>query len=416
MATVKPYLKNPKRGGKLRDDEVSILVKFTRSAKERFELRTGESVHPKYWDFIAKEVKRNCPDHVRLNRKISEVRSRLLSLDEQNQSIPFDQFKAIAQGHEEKKSLLSSTFDRFLKQYEQEKDPKTVQVYKGLYKSLLPFLHLTFEKLDYNFFDAWRESIIHLTDSTANRYLASLKCFLNWAVDRDIKVNPVNKKWKIRPHYREPLPLTNEEFQRLQTTMMTGTAAIGRDLLCLEAFTGQRISDLRRFDVRDVKDMVWTFNRKKGHSLKVKRVIVDFSGFSKPAYDIFKRYGFKLPKGCIDTYNSWIKEACKKAEINTLITKETWKGGKCEITTVPKWELITTHCGRKTFINLTSHIFTPEEVMEMTGIESYITLKKHYKGTGDLLMRRKKLIQMEKELRAMKGISLSQFGTVSQNK
>lgn len=404
MATAKLYLKNPTRDGKPRQDEVSIIIKFTVSRSERFEVRTGEKVIPEYWNDKAQEVKRTHRDHVRINRRNSEAKSKLFAQYEQG--LPFEQFKAIAQGKEEKKSVLSSLFDRFIKQYEQEKDQKTVWVYQALLHTLGPFLHLPFAKLNWIFFDAWKESIVHLTDSTANRYLTNLKCFLLWCADRNIKVDPSYKKWKIRPHYKEPLPLTSEELTRLRNKMMTGTAAIGRDILVIAALTGQRISDLRRFDIKDVKDKVWTFNRKKGHSLKVKRVSVDFhSGYCAPALEIFQKYGGKLPEAHSETYNTWIKEACRLADISTPITKETWKGQKCTVTTVPKWELVTTHTGRKTFINLAAEWFTPEEIMEMAGIESYVTLKKHYKGTGDILVRRKKLIQMEEELKAAKTVT-----------
>lgn len=395
MATVKPYLKNKWRDGKLRQDEVSILIKFTKTKKERFEVRIGEKVQPKFWDDQAKEVKHTHPDHPRINRKIADLRSKLLSLYEQNQGLPFDQLKAIAQGNGEKKSLLSLAFDNFLSQQKSDRSPKTLKVYNSFKNILDPFLHLTFKDLDYHFFDKFKQAISCYSQNTRHTYLALLKCFLNWCVKRKYPVDVSFQEWTIRTRRQKNLTLTLSELQRLTDTMMTGKAAIGRDYLCFECYTGQRIGDIESFNQNDLSGNVWTFNRQKGNSLKIKTVTVDMVGFLEPAHAILKKYKNALPKMSRPTIGKYIREACRIAGIDTPTTRETKHGEK----TAPKWQFITSHVGRKTAITILLQFgFTTDEVMDMVGIDSYSVMK-HYVGDFDRNRRRQRLIDMAKELK-----------------
>lgn len=400
MATVKFYPKS--RGGK--DTEVSIFAVFTKSRTERFQISTDEKILLRHWDSKSQSAKANAPDSFNINRYLTEFKSKLMSLYRDNRDKSFTEFKALAQGAvitDEKKSPLA-VFDKFLSQYEQDKDKKTWQKYKALGVHLGANTGCDFAAMDWGFVDRFRTGLYSkgLQDSSVYKYIANLKTFLSWAEERNYPVNPIYKKWEVKHRVKEVISLTLPELERLESAILELGPSIGRDYLCLECRTGQRISDLKRFDVRSLKSNEWTFNRRKGRSISTKEVSVLFDGFSAPALDILKKHNFKLPELSEQKINKHIKTACKAVGINEEIVLEKWIGGRCVQTTVPKWKKMSTHIGRKTFITLAlASGLSRDIVMEMVGIDDAKTLK-HYKGKSDKAMRVKHLEEMNEKLKA----------------
>ena len=74
--------------------------------------------------------------------------------------------------------------------------------------------------------------------------------------------------------------------------------------------------------------------------------------------------------------NRDIKELCKLAGINEEIRVTTYKGNVRTDKIQPKWELVGTHTGRRTFIvNAMSLGITPNIVMKWTGYSDYKAMK-----------------------------------------
>lgn len=77
-----------------------------------------------------------------------------------------------------------------------------------------------------------------------------------------------------------------------------------------------------------------------------------------------------------DAMNRDIKELCKLAGINEEIRVTTYKGNVRTDKIQPKWELVGTHTGRRTFIvNALSLGITPNIVMKWTGHSDYKAMK-----------------------------------------
>lgn len=378
MATVKAYLKNPYRNGIIRQDEVSILLKFTESRAHRFEIRIGEKVKPEDWNEITQEVRRKHHDQSRINRKIASEKARLLDLRDKN-PIPFDQFELIAKGKEVKQSEVAFALRDFIGQYAQEREAESIRVYKYFAKTLEPFLNLTFDQLDWNFFDRWKDSTSNLSNGSRATYLACLKCFLSWCVKRKHKVNMDYKEFRIRKPHPKKLSLSIDEVARLRDTMIVGNAAIGRAYLLFECYTGARISDIERFNPTDLRDGVWIFPRKKGSSIKQREIALDLVGeWCSKALDVLNQYGGKLPKVSRSTLRLQIREACRQAKIES-------------------WQKITSHVGRRTFATILTPILGLDEVADMMGIDP-ATAQKYYKGPSDRTIRRRRLVEAGREI------------------
>lgn len=389
-ASLNFYLKNSKKNGKDRDCEVSIIYKFYSRGK-KFEDPTGLWVNPRHWDRRRQEVRGIHPDAFQFNQKLLEIKKTKLALFEKYEG-NFAEFEQVARGlspiTEEEKKSLSSAWKRFIDQYEKEKDPRTVSTYRSMLTYLQPFICLPFEKLDWNFFDEFKKALYAggIQDATVRKYVTNLKCFLRWASDRGLPVHQSFRGWRTANRLKTRIMLSFAELRKLETTPLPYGPGIGRDFLCFEARTGARISDILAFDVRDFDPVTkrWSYNRKKGNSLKQKRVTVPFATkFCGPALPILEKHGFKMPQYSQQMINRWIREACDIVNINQIIRIETWKDNKCTITEVEKWTMMSTHAGRKTFINLGLQFMHPKVVKDLAGIDSWATIR-HYEGDSEV--------------------------------
>lgn len=376
--TVRYHLKNSPKAVR------KILAKVTQSREQRFEVRPGEEVLLDDWDEIRQEVKRTDLDHVRKNRKLAGFKSSILSLYEEGHT--FEHFKKLVQGNpDEKKSEVQLAFSDFIEQYEAEREPESVRVYNYFAKTLEPFFHLSFQDLDWTFFDKWKASTSQLSAGSRATYLACMKCFLTWCSKRKYPVNMDYTEFKVRKPEPKKLSLTIEEVSQLHGTWMSGSAAIGRAYLLFECYTGARISDIERFNPKDLKDGVWTFNRKKGSSIKQREITLDLVGdYCAKAIEILNQCGGKLPKVSRTTLRRHIREACKQAKIEN-------------------WNKMTSHVGRRTFATILIPIIGLDEVADMMGIDP-ITAQKYYKGPSDRTIRRQRLVEAGKEITASRQV------------
>lgn len=415
MATVKFYLKNPKKSGKLRADEVSIVARFTLTEKQRFQLATGERIQPIHWNTATQEVKKSFKYHIDLNLALSEFKNDLLNLYRKHTGT-FQDFKRVASiwsnGDKSEKKSLWGALSKFISQVETEKDRKTANKFRTMQSALMAFNHnLTFEDINNNFYDDFKlylyslpnpnyvgsrlvnkgdyyaieegeGEVVPLLDDTVFRYFINVTTFLKWATKRGYPVDQSFLEWEIiRRQYDDVIFLETTEVQKLLAfNFDKDHVRTAIDYLLVECFCGQRISDIKRFDLKDYEDYTWSFLRYKGRRKHPKRVSIRFTGFMKPALLLLAQHNFQLPPMSEKHINESIKEGCKDAGITSHTIIERWSGNKLIRIQGPKHEFISTHTGRKTFITLALQGGVPESVvMDLTGITDTKTLK-HYKG------------------------------------
>jgi integrase len=76
--------------------------------------------------------------------------------------------------------------------------------------------------------------------------------------------------------------------------------------------------------------------------------------------------------------NSYVKDLCEVAEINEPFEVHSYKGREKQTETVPKYKLVTTHTGRRTFsTRLLSRGVPAEVVMKFTGHKDYKSFIKY---------------------------------------
>lgn len=424
MATCKFYLEKPYQKGtkKLKPSEVSIIAVFTKSREQRFLTTLDEKIQPKFWDFKNQSVRGTHPRHYELNLYLQQFKTDLLNLYGKHRDLPFEKFKALATSDKtssEKKTLFLA-LDKFLEAYQVDKDSKTVQKFQTLKRQLETFdkeYPIDFKTLDFNFYDKFKAflyripnpfyrkyrllasdsggsdynlvlgdqgDVVGIFDDNVFSYITQLKTFLGWSQKRGYEINPSYKTWEVIRRVHDPITLTAKELEQLENHVFTSRALeTARDYLVFECRTGQRISDIKRFDLKDYSDQKWTFTIRKGNRLSQKLITVHFKGYCAPALLILQKYNWKMPVISEQKLNDNIKRACKAAGIDSPTTIYRWMANKRVLISGFKYEYISSHCGRRTFITLGLQAGIPVEyIMALTGITEYKTIR-HYKGSFD---------------------------------
>lgn len=142
-----------------------------------------------------------------------------------------------------------------------------------------------------------------------------------------------------------------------------------RDWLIISCYTGQRVSDFMRFtpdmiDRKNNRSLIHITQQKTGKKVAIPLLPI--------VENILKKRNGNFPKPISDQkYNDYIKEVCRKAKINDpiegKITTVTDVGTRREAGIYPKWQLISSHVGRRSFAtNFYGKIPTPY-IKDITG-------------------------------------------------
>ena len=225
------------------------------------------------------------------------------------------------------------------------------------------------------------EDITGLKNSSIDKKLGYLRWFLNWATERGYNTNMAYKSFRptLKKTQKKVIFLSKEEMAQIKALELTGENAYLdpiRDVFFFCCFSGLRHSDvnnLRRSDIKGGHIEVTTV--KTADSLSI-----ELNDVTRAILEKYRDAPFKdnkaLPNYTNQAMNRDIKELCKLAGINEEIRVTTYKGNVRTDEIHPKWELVGTHTGRRTFIVTTLSLgIPPNVVMKWTGHNDYKSMK-----------------------------------------
>lgn len=213
--------------------------------------------------------------------------------------------------------------------------------------------------------------------NTRQREFVFIKTFCKHAKIKGVEVSPELESLSLkRDESIEKIYLTFEDLGKIENISkdkLTDSLDNTKDWLIISCYTGQRISDFMRFTDKQIRiedgKQLLEFTQKKTGKLTTIPV-------HPKVIEILNKRNGKFPYPISDQkYNDYIKEVCKLAELN-----EPTKGSKIIETepesgiyrkktdTYKKWELVTSHIGRRSMatnfygkiptsylINITNH-------------------------------------------------------------
>lgn len=177
---------------------------------------------------------------------------------------------------------------------------------------------------------------------------------------------------KVKCRYPDTVYLTPAEIEQIRQAEFKGRKAIYRDLLLVACYTGQRYSDLAQ--VKIIDGFVTVTQKKTGE-----RVVVPAKAELR---ELMERYPNGLPQRVNQEMNRVIKEVAKEAGVTQKIMATSYRGGKKIVREIEKWEMVTTHTGRRSFATNALLAGMPAEaVMRFTGHRSYTEFQRYIRAT-----------------------------------
>jgi integrase len=409
------YLKNPTQNKE--NNKESLISIFCSVYGKRLVFSTRTSIPPDKWDSAKQQAKKSYQFSVELNGYLDslkdKIRKAFLNDKANNPDHSLDSIKEIIQSivsinQKSEKIDFFEAFDKFISAKESLNDYKTIQKYKTTLSHLKNFqtskkYQISFDSINSDFFEKIQTYFIkdlQLTNNTIEKHIKTLSGFLNWCIEKEYTQNTNHQKFKYKREKTVTIYLTMVEFKRLLDLDLSQKPHYDktRDIFCFQCLTGQRISDIQALKRDDIKKT--TSTNEKGQVVEehywqlVSKKTKDHIKIPliQQALDILTKYPEEkrpLPFLVEQKINEYLKEVCKLAKIDEVINRTRYRGAERIDDNKPKYEFISTHVARKTFITLCiENGMSPTEIMSISGHTDLKTMQK-YLGHNEKIVKEK---------------------------
>lgn len=411
---------------------VSIMI-----AGVRLVTSTGYKVAPEKWDDKNHKVKKGAYNSIgmtwaAINAVLNQINAHFGALETDY----------LATGREINKSLLSGEYMRIFRHKEIEEQPeqeapeekplgfwdyyRMFVKERGVSNQWTVATHQKFNALEHHLkqwrkklsFDDFNESGLNefitfcrekleMKNSTIGNQLGFIRWFLRWATLKGYNTNTAYQSFtpKLRSAQKKVVFLDWDELMKVLNysvppngTVVTLHKADGseytktvhdkaaiektRDIFCFCCFTSLRYSDANNLKRSNISDGAMTITTiKTADTLTIE--------LNKYALAILEKYKdedlgiYALPRMTNQRMNIYIKDLCELCEINQPVTHTYYRGTERIEETMPKYEMVGTHTGRRTFICNALMLGIPAEiVMKWTGHSDYKTMKPYIDVTN----------------------------------
>lgn len=227
-----------------------------------------------------------------------------------------------------------------------------------------------------------------LHNATVERYISMFKWFLRWAREKGYYSGDLHDTYKqrfITPENRI-VYLSWSELMRLYShNFESDSLSQVRDVYCFCAFTSLRYSDVAKLLKSDVQnDRIFVTTQKTNDSLVIE--LNDFSRSILQKYaDSPLRGGVALPVISNQRMNDYLKKIGRILGFDEPFKRTYFIANRRYETTVPKYELLTSHSARRTFVVNALHLGIPAEVvMKWTGHKDFDAMKPYIEIVDEL--------------------------------
>ena len=220
-----------------------------------------------------------------------------------------------------------------------------------------------------------------MRNSTVKKQLGYLKWFFRWCQEKGYcncgDYQSFDPKLKTTP--KKIIFLDEHELEHLETYEIPENKKYlerVRDVFLFCCYSSLRYSDvynLKRSDIQNNKMLITTIKTHDDLAIELNKTT---TALLKKYADCDFPDNKALPVITNQKMNDYLKELCELAGIDTPISEVFYKGGVRHEITTPKYALMSTHAGRRTFIcKALSMNIPPEVVMKWTGHSDYKAMK-----------------------------------------
>jgi integrase len=281
---------------------------------------------------------------------------------------------------------LVSFFDYYLEYRKNELEPPSAMKYKtiqGKLKDFQIYRKRTINLTDVNeafmneFIDYYK--LLDHQHNTWQKEFAFIKTVCKKAKFLGLEVSHQLEALTIKPKKVESIYLTIEELDKINNTILADENFEGKlykikdletakDWLIISAYCGQRVSDFMRFKTKMIRtennQMFIEFTQKKTDKLMTVPLHTKI-------IEILNKRNFSFPDMLQDQdYNKLLKVLCKQAKIENIINGGKQIGQRKVYNDYKKYELVTSHIGRRSFASNNYGIIPTSYLIYITGHSS----------------------------------------------
>lgn len=220
-------------------------------------------------------------------------------------------------------------------------------------------------------------------NSSIQRRVKQMRWFLRWAHNKGLYKGNLHDTFRpkfkgVSVESKEIVYLEQDELRSLYEYDLRFSPPLERvrDVFCFCCFTGLRYSDVQKLRKENVReDGIHIVTQKTTDAL-----VIPQNDFSKAILKKYQNYedkdGHALPVISNQKANAILKDIGKIVGLERQMRRVWYSGAERMEETVSLFELLTTHCARRTFVvlALTSGV-SVESIMKWTGHSSYTAMK-----------------------------------------
>jgi integrase len=376
--TVNFYLGAPNRKGESRIYIYLRGINNEPDFRKVIKIPTAKYLESKYWNNKEQNVRKNFNLHLEYNNKLLEDKSKILKyyshiyeLEPKIKTpkltdylIEFynDESKFIKYITPKSNNLvkyvedLSELFEKFMEFKTKYVKKVTIQRYNGLKNHLKEFesqkkFKLKINNINNQFKDKFYNYLLvdkNNRNNSIQKQFVLLQTIFLWGYEEGLIEKYDRKLFKIKGYEPDIIVLTQDEINKIENVDLSKNNALDkvRDIFLFSVYTGQRFSDIKNLKFNDIVNNLWYLRTQKTSES-------NYIPLSSKAIAIVNKYNkiddsFKVISS--QKINEHLKTLGKLAEVNGIVKKTAFQGVNKIVMEKPKYEFLTFHIARKSFV------------------------------------------------------------------
>lgn len=370
-----------------KDKNSNILISI-HHANKRILQSIKVQINPKFWDLKLKRVKRGYKYEIEINRYLDSIKNQLQdyyfsNLENINIQMLRNKLNSILNNIDT--INMSELINKYLNELKSKLQPNSIKSANNSLKHFAYYIELH-NYNDFSFItDSFALSYINyqttikkLCNSTALRYFKHLKQFLLWCNKNEysrIDINILNVKNipYLTKENTNTIALTQDELQLIENYIPDNKHyQYVRILFLIQCYTGLRYSDLINLNKSNIKNDRIVLQQIKTSQ----QIVIPIHNKLQNLLNQVTEFKFIVASE-IDRI---LKIICKNAGVTDIERTVKYFGTKRIEIDKPRYELVSSHTGRRTFITLLlKKGILSEMIMKITGHKSINSFRKYIK-------------------------------------
>ena len=387
-------------------DKPTPIFAFLSFAGKRVKVYANRSIHPKQWDATERRaLTRGYKRNGTLNDWLELLKERLEMCAAQHAAggtVPTAaELRALAEFEAPADDptpvpvggLFWQRYEEWVNYTRAAGTVRTAQAHATAGRHLWEFSEaqgyaIDFDTLTPTVGDRWAAYLLNvarLTDNTINKHLGRLKAFMKWAGKRGYTESTALDRVSWARREPDVMALSAAELAALESLPLAVGSRLekARAWFLLACYTGLRYSDLVSIKPQHLRPATATLPAHLRLTAQKTRAVVNVP-LSARALVIVNRLlagelaSIKNQPITNPVLNRFLKELGQLAGIDSPIEVVRYRGGIADVSTAPKYERLTVHTARRTFVTLNlGKGMSAEFVMKLTGHTSYKSFQRY---------------------------------------